>query len=189
MKLLTRNKFYIVLLIAFLFSLSPLYAQKERKRRKNKEETAWNAYYATAGVVEVRTAFPFPFQEKKEEGRLGNITYVSAWDSVNNTSYVLHYTFHKAPLAKIEPYNLAQSVFTTFELASDASLIRQDTFFFSKEIWGEKGELLDKNKGMVYEYRTFVYGILQFQLLVAHPYYVRQEELYEEFFNQLKVEE
>lgn len=165
-------------------------AQNRTKKadKKAKVETIiWHKYDISEATTDISAKFPVPYKEKVQNDKLGRTHIISANDTANRTYYALHYTVHKAPLARIEAKELAQMTFDAFIGHFDKPEEIESVDFKDKELEGIQAEFVDKK--MAYKYRTFMYGNIQFQIILAHPYNINQNEIYQTFFDSIIVKE
>ena len=171
---------FLLLLCAFATSV---WGQKNKKT-----DSAPLLYHFEEGLknVEINIDFPFPFTTQTQDGKQGTIYYVSAEDSARKTTYILNYTRHNTPLGRIEPLSLAETVFETFLIASESEILKKKTIQWN-EIPAIQASTANKQKGMMYDYETFMYGNIQIQMMIARPYTSKPQEKHLAFFRSLTI--
>ena len=101
----------------------------------------------------------------------------------------LHYTLHQTPLARADSRSLAQMSMDSFlGRFPHIPTFAQDTYT-QGENEGLQVVFTDPATGMAYAYRTFMYGNIQFQLLVSQPYTQAETARYTQFFDSLRVQD
>lgn len=162
-----------------------LFSQK--KKDKKVAEDTWYNFLQTENGSRLHISFPVEYELLKESQTRGRTWYVSAKDTAKKTNYILNCTFHDKILTNIGEDALVQTTFTTFEESSKSILVKSNPVACG-QYQGLRGQFLDKNKGIAYEYEAFQKGGLQIQVMIAHPYKIYEEEKYNRFFESLKIE-
>lgn len=169
-------------LILFLMIAVSVQGQKPKSNQRSRvyhfEETEKN--------IEIAIDFPFPYKVKTEDKPSGRIYFVSAEDTTEKTTYILNYTRHLTPLGRISPQMLAETTFETFLIASESEVLKK-----SETDWkgnpGIHAQTANKSKGMLYEYRTFMDGNIQIQIMIARPATKKSKEKDKLFFNSFQI--
>lgn len=175
----------IIILIICLLTFEGVFSQK--KKDKKATEDTWYQFLQTENGSRLHLSFPIEYELMKESQTRGRTWYVSARDTAKKTTYLLNCTFHDKVLTEVGEEALVQTTFLTFEESSKSILVKSESVK-SGNYTGMRGQFLDKNKGIAYEYEAFQKGGLQIQLMIAHPYKIYEEEKYNRFFESLKIE-
>lgn len=183
-----KTKCILLFALCGIYTLLPAQNKTKQKNKKAKVETIiWHKYDISEATTDISARFPVIYKEKVQNDKLGRTHIISANDTASHSYYALHYTVHKAPLARIEAKELTQMTFAAFVGNFDKAEEIEAVDFKDKELEGLQTEFV--NKKMAYKYRTFMYGNIQFQAILAHPYNVNQNEIYQTFFDSIIVKE
>jgi hypothetical protein len=183
---------HLFMLIFFCWGTASLMAQAKGKKHPKKTKEApivWYKYDISEMTTDISAQFPIPYNEKVQNDKRGRTHIISANDSLNKTYYAVQYTLHKTPIARIEAKELAQVTFDTFLSHFPDVSVAQQTDYIEENIEGVQTSFTDPKSNMTYLYRTFMYGNLQFQVILAHPYNAKQDDLYKTFLSSVKVKE